>query len=445
VLDTGVDGRVLAFTAAVAMLSGLVFGLAPAANIRGIEVGTTLKQQARNLTGNSGRRWGLRHLLVVCQVALSLLLLVGAGLFVQSFRNLQTLELGYAREHVLIASMALRQRGIQGTRLAPAYNQLLDRLNATPGVLRATAATFAPLEGGGFTLPVKFVETGDAVNEQIQVTAAGPGFFEVLGIKVKSGRGIGDGDTEQSPKVVVINEALARTYFPRQSPIGRHLIVGDADGAPLEIVGVVEDVRYDGLRSRIAPTVFTAWRQDPARVRALTLIVRTTDATGAAAAALRRELRTVADLLAVTTVISLEERLDRQLGRDRLLAVVSGSFAWLALLLAAVGLYGVMAYTVARRTAEIGLRMALGAQRGAIVWLVLRETLWLVLAGIAIGIPLALAATRTVSSLLFGLDSQNALSLTLATVVMLVVSLVAAYLPARGASRVDPTIALQAE
>jgi putative ABC transport system permease protein len=443
VLDIGLDYRILAFTGLVSMLVGIIFALAPVMTTRGLDVGATLKRNAANV---SGTRRSMRQVLVICQVAVSVLLLVTAGLFVQSLRNLQTVDLGFTRENLLIVHTEPRARDADGATLAPLYAELLERLKLVPGVRLVTAARFGPLEGVGFTLRVRVPGVAEASPpEEVHVNAVGAKFFDAIGMRILRGRGFDERDTERSAKVVVINESMARHYFPDQDPVGKQIIVGGRATQPMEIVGLAEDVHYDGPRSLVARTVFTAWPQDPARLSGLSLLLRTSASTGTVAMAVRHEIETASDRLRVTNVASLREKIDRTLGQDRLLATLSGSFAWLGLILVSVGLYGVMAYTVARRTREIGVRMALGAQRQDIMWLVLRETLWLVLVGIFIGVPAALAATRGVSSMLFGMDAQGQLPAALAAVVMLVVAVIAAFVPARNASRVDPTIALRSE
>ncbi len=446
VLDIDVDRRILLFTAGMAALAATIFALAPALTVGRVDLGGTLKQNAAAVRSAGGSRWTLRRALVVCQVVISLQLLVSAGLFVQSLRNLQTLDLGLTRENLLIVGTALRSRDVENTTILALYTELLERLKIMPGVRLVSAARFAPVEGSGFTLRVRPPGASDtSAADEVHVNAVGPKFFETIGMRLLKGRDIDERDVEHSPTVGVINDTLARRYFPHRNPIGEHLLVGGINVENVEIVGIVEDAHYAGPRSEVPATVFTAFLQSVVRPAALNLLIRTDDRTGSVASAIRREAGSDSGPLRVTNILTLDEKVDRTLGQDRLLASLSSSFAWLALLMVSVGLYGVMAYTAALRTGEIGLRMALGAGRWDIMWLVMRETFWLVLIGIVIGAPLAMLATRSLSSLLFGIGAQGTIVLAIGGLVMFAVAAIAAAIPARHAARIDPVLALRAE
>lgn len=449
VLDLSLDFRILAFTGAVAMAAGTLFGLAPALAMRRVDVGAILKQNAGSMGRMAGSRGSVRRGLVVSQVAISLLLLVGAALFVQSLRNLRTIDLGFSADNLLIVRTAPRERDVADGKLPAFYAELLPRVQAIPGVQLATASRFGPLEGIGFTLRARALGARDVPStDEVHVNAVVEGFFEAVGIPIIRGRSFTARDTEGSPPVGLINAAMARQYFPNEDPLGKYIVIGTSRlRDPMEIIGVLGDVRYDGPRTAASPTMFTAWRQDPrARAEAMTILVRTTmGSTAAVGLAVRREIESAGSPVRASEMVSLRERIDRTLGQERLLAILSSSFAWLALILATVGLYGVTAYATARRTAEIGLRLALGAQRRDIVWLVLRETFLLVLLGIALGVPAAMAASRSISSLLFETGAQTQVTLGVATAIMVVVAAIGACVPAYGAARVDPISALRTD
>jgi predicted permease len=441
-LDLHPDVRVLAFTGAVSLLTGMLFGLAPALQWTRLDLTPALKAPVRGLSGG-GARYGLGRVLIVAQVALSLLLVIGAGLFVRSLRNLKRLDAGFKREGVLVLGVDSAATGYADAQLKSLYRQLLGRVGALPGVSSASLA-FQTFRGPGSGICCISIQGAPPLAEEdrrVNADYVGPRFFETMGTPLVSGRGFDLRDDENAPKVAVINEAAARYYFPDGSPLGRRFDQSKNKG--IEIVGVVKDARHYGLREQ-APRMFylpLLQHGTPPNF----LAVRTAGDPRGMAAAVRQALQEVDPKLPVVEVTTLGEQVDASLVPERLIATISGFFGFLALLLSCVGLYGLMSYAVARRTAEIGIRMALGARPGNVLWMVLREALLLALVGVATGLPAALAATRLIESLLFGLTPADPTTVSLATLLMIAVAASASYLPARRASRVDPMVALRYE
>ncbi len=448
-LSINPDARILGFTLSVSLLTGILFGLAPALRAARIDLTTTLKEGARGVVGY-GSHFSLTKALVVLQVALCLLMLVGGGLFVRTLQKLESQDLGFNRENVLLVDINPRIAGYKAEQLPSLYRQLLDRVGAIPGVKSASLALYGLVSGTtrGESISVQGYTPRPREYNSAQLNIVGPRYFETVGMTLLAGRGIGPEDTETSSKVAVINEALAHYYFGNQNPIGKRLgLGGTKHAADLEVVGLVKDAKYNDLREKSPPMFFVSVFQNPEYMHDLE--VRTAGNSTAAAADIRRTLNDIDSKLTVRQVTTLSQQVDASLNQERLIAQLSSFFGGLALMLACVGLYGVMAYAVTRRTNEIGIRMALGAQRGDVLWMVLRETLALVLIGVGIGIPAALATTRLVSSLisglLFGLRANDPSTIALAALLLVAVAVLAGYIPARRASHVDPMVALRYE
>ena len=422
-LDLHPDLRILAFTTVLSLLTGIVFGLAPALRATRVDLKAGLGK-----TGSAARpSLRLGKVLVVSQVALSLLLLVSAGLFVRSLQKLKSLDLGINPENLL--QVSLDTGGYKGARLTSLYDQLLERLNTIPGV-RSASGSGLGLIGGlkqRTTVSVQGNITDDE-NTFVDSADVGPRFFETAGQPLLLGRDFTASDTAGAPKVVVINESMARRYFGNENPIGKRLGYGRKNNAEFEIVGVAKDARFTGVREPIPLMMYFPSHQRTERVDALQ--VRTMGNPTAVAAAVRREVQSI-DKRLLVDIKTLATQVDDSLVQERMISTLAGFFSLLALLLAIVGLYGIMAYSVTRRTSEIGIRMALGAERRNVLWLVLRETMLLVMTGIAIGVPVALAVGRLAGHLVSGLLATGAA--------------LAGYLPARRASRVDPMLALRYE
>ncbi|MBI4660336.1 MAG: ABC transporter permease [Verrucomicrobia bacterium] len=443
VLEIKPDLRVLSFTLGVTLLTGLLFSLAPALQATRPDLIPALKHETAVFSvGN--RRWELRRLLVVLQVALSLVLLVGAGLFARSLRNLQAVDDGYHTDQVVTLALDPAQSGYKAEQLRTFDDLLSERVAALPGVKTATYTYYVPMSGGysryGIEVPGYQLRPGEEMAVlQNQIASQ---FFATFGIALLAGREFSAQDTPESPKVVIVNESLARRFFGAESPLGRRITLENYKD--LEIVGVVADAKYRTLKEALPQTAYLPFSQYNT-LRERTLCVRVADQASALVAALRREVRGLDPQLPVFNVKTFAEQISESVSRERLVALLSSFFGFFALLLAALGLYGVMAYGVARRTREIGIRMALGAQTSNVLWLVLRETLLLVCAGVAVGLPVALAATRLTEGLLFGLTPNDPLTLALAVAVMVVIAALAGYLPARRAAHVNPLSALRHE
>jgi len=447
--DVTPDLRVLSFALAICALAAILFGLAPALRSTRVELAPALKAGSFS-PGATGRRWSLGKGLVSFQAALSLLLLVGAGLFVRTLQKLEAEDLGFNRQHVLLVGIDARLAGYKPAQLAPLYQRLIDRVSALPGVRSASLAAYSPMSGNSNTsnISVEGYAPPPGQDMNIHLNVVGWKYFETAGTPMLLGREIGLQDTASSPKVAIINATMAHDFFGDQNPIGRRFGFGDdpKHSGDIEIVGVAADAKFSNLRQKPEPMVFLPVLQmqgDAAYVWELDL--RTVGDPRSAATEVRSALAGIDKGLPVTRLKTLSEQVDDSLEQERTISQLSSFFGLLALTLACVGLYGVMAYMVARRTSEMGIRMALGARSSDVLWMMLREGLFLVLAGIAIGIPAAIGAGHLVSSLLFGLTPSDPVTISLATLLLVAVAVLAGYLPARRASRVDPMVALRYE
>src|SRR5947207_7488162 len=445
-LDLSPDTRVLGFTAAISLLTGVLFGLAPAFGATRVELTTALKEGGRQWSTGPVRN-RLRSALVVSQVALSLVLLVVAALFTRSLEKLLSVDLGFRPEHVLVLSVDPTLVGYQGARLDTLYKSLLERLETTPGVLSASASRHGLLERGGWhnlvTVPGYTPRPGEEPGSGFG--PVGSHFFEAAGIPILLGRDFGPRDDETAPKVAVVNETFARDFFGGANPLGRTIGLGvNQNLGQFEIVGVVKDSKQNRLSERPARVVYFPFFQIPTAALGLlgrmTLEVRTAADPAEMTATVRKELLAVEKNLPIFGVKTLTRQVQDSLFEQRMVAMLTTLFGLLALLLAAVGLYGVMSYSVARRTSEIGIRMALGAQRGDVTRLVLRETMTLVSVGVALGLAGALGAGRVLSSLLFGLAPTDPVAFAAATLLLTGVAAVASYMPWRRASQGDPMV-----
>jgi predicted permease len=453
-LDAALDLRRLGFAAAAALATGVFFGLAPALQATRVDLSATLKDAARSV-GEAGRSHGkgfrlpLGRLLVVLQIGLSLVLLVGAGLFVRSLRNLMSVDPGFDREALFQVQINPRLLTLGDGRLLDLYNRLEDRLSALPGVRSVTISLDAMLgthvRAESFSVPGYDPHRLNSNELVTHVSLATPTYFSTVGVPLLRGRAFTRFDRAGAPKVAIVNETLARRFFPHGPVVGQHLGFGDPVHArDFEIVGVARDFKYNDLRET-AP--FMVYRPVAQEIENLEYIeVRTTpQAAAAVASRLRRTIAEVEPALAVFDITATDQEVARSLVREQAIARLTGFFGILALLLAAIGLYGVMSYGVARRTNEIGLRMALGAPRSNVLSLVLRDTLRLIALGLAAGLLASLAATRLATSQLYGLSASDPLTFVVATTAMALVALVAGYLPARRAADTDPMTALRHE
>jgi predicted permease len=442
---TTLDWRVLAFVLAITCATGILFGIAPALRATGINVNAALKETGRSVTGG---RSILSRSLLVTQVAISLVLLVGAGLFLRTLGNLRDVDVGFNPQNLLLFRIAPQLNRYEETRIVALYRELLDRLAATPGVRGAALSQPALLSGGVSTTGIFVqgraypVNTRDLDNE-IHRLLISANFFEVMEIPIVAGRGFTESDAATGPKVVVINQAAARKYFPNENPVGQRFGTSPETTGQMEIVGVLRDTKYSSVREPAPPTMYVPFTQS--RAGSAVFEVRTAGPPSASVGAIREAVRQIDPNLPLQDVSTQLEQAERRFAQEKLFAQAYSLFGVLALVVASVGLFGLMSYSVSRRTNEIGIRMALGAQRLDVLRLVMRESMLLVAIGVVIGIAAALGAGRWVESLLFGLAATDVVTILVATAVMLGVSALAGYLPARRASRVDPMIALRYE
>jgi len=439
-----IDPRVLIFALVVSVFSGLLFGLAPALQASKPDLVPTLKGDITMPVGSRGFRLNLRMALVVVQVGLSLFALITAGLFVRSLQKAEWVNPGFNAENVVLMAFNLGREGYTEPQGRNFHRQVVERIRAVPGVLNATIARDRPF-GGGFQRSV-FIEGqepppgGRGVLVQTNNIAAG--FFETLGIPLLRGRDFAETDNQQAPKVMIINEAMANRFWPDQDPIGKRLkLFGDQDFR--EVVGLVTDSKYNSLTEPRRAFMYIPLQQE--YVPQINLHVRTSSDPKGLAAAFRNEVQQLDPSLPVLNIQTLSERVENSLGGERSQATLLGSGGILALILAAIGLYGVMSYSVAQRTREIGIRMALGAGRGNVMGLVLKQGVTLVSLGVVLGLGAAFGVTRLLASLLFGVSAIDPITFAGTSALLIVVALLASYVPARRATKVDPIIALRYE
>jgi predicted permease len=449
------DPGVLGFTAAVSLLTGILFGLSPALRSTRVDLTPALKESVGKMPGAQERRRGLRlglgKTLVVTQVGLSLLLLVGAGLFVRTLANLQNVDAGFNERNLLLFGVDPTQDGYKEQRLADFYQEFTRRLQALPGVRSVTLSALTLIGNGESINSVGILGYTPKAGEKRDGLEAwwnrvGPVFFETLGMPIILGRGIGEGDAAAAPKVAVVNQQFVRKYLGSGSPIGRRFGFGDQKTkADIEIVGVAGDAKYSDLRQEVPPTVYTPYLQEVKLLGGMHFEVRTAGDPMALAPAVRRVSQGMDPNLALFDVKSQVEQINQTLFQERLFARLTSFFGLLAALLGCLGVYGIMAFATSQRTREIGIRMALGANRAEILGMVLRETFILVAIGIAAGTLAVLEASRLVASFLFGLKPNDPLTIAGAALLMVAAAALAGYLPARRASRVDPMVALRYE
>ncbi|HEY6290079.1 MAG TPA: ABC transporter permease [Terriglobia bacterium] len=448
------DLRVLGFTVLVSLATGILFGLAPALRGTRLDLTPALKEGTGRITGSGRRggrmRIGLGKALVVAQAAMAVLLLVGAGLFVRTLRNLETEDIGFDRSSLLLFTVDASRAGYNGQRTATLYEEMQRRIEAIPGVRSATLSRHALINdgrGGSDVFIQGYVpkpgERGGT--SDVYTHYVGPRFFETFRIPLLLGRIIEAADIEGAPRIAVVNSIFARRYLGGGSPIGRRFGFDAAKNAEIAIVGVVGDARYGELREEPPPTIYFPYAQHLDILEFMTFEVRTAGDPRNLIPAVRQVVQNLDRNVPMRDVITQSEQIDQATFQERLFARLSSFFALLALVLACVGLYGMMSYAVARRTNEIGIRMALGAQRAKILRMVLREAITLAGLGIVTGVPAAWAASRLIATMLYGLKPTDPLTVLVAIAVMAVVTVLAGYLPARRASRVDPMVALRYE
>jgi predicted permease len=443
------DARVLAFTFAVAILTALLFGLIPALRATRLDLSPMLKAGASGATveGHS-RRFPVGKILVVTQVSISLVLLVAAGLFVRSLQRLSEVKLGYKTERLLLFRVRPIPAGYKDAAIPRVLQELLDKFKAVPGVSAASLSSnglFAHSESGDpISVEGYIPKPGELPHSRMD--QVGPDYFSVVGMPILSGRGITAQDSGNGPRVAVINQAFAKQFFPNTNPIGKRVTdTYPGNPASAEIVGVVADAKYNSLReetpTRLYNPIFNPfWPEHSAYFE-----IRTSADPATVSSALRAVVHDTNSAIPEIEIHTMSRLVDDSLQTDHFVAQLSTAFGLLAIILASVGLYGIMAFTVARRTRDIGIRMALGAGRAKIVRQVLNETLILMLIGIAVGVPVALAGTRLIKSMLFGLGAVDPVAIIAACSILAVIAGLAGYIPARRASQVDPMVALRYE
>jgi len=438
---TAIDWRVLSFVLGITALTGIVFGIAPALRATSLNVSAALKETSRSVAGS--RSWLSRALLVL-QVAVSLVLLIAAGLFLRTLSNLRSVDVGFNTRNLVIFNVNPRLLRYDDKRVTALVGDIAARLQAVPGV-RAVAVSNVTLLSNSTNSNSIYIQGrtySDADRPSINTLVVSPEYFKTMEIPIVAGRAFTDRDDAAAPKVVVINETAARTLFPKENPIGRRAGSSMEQNAQYEIVGVLRDAKYDSIREAVPATMYVPHLQS----RASTVFhVRTATSPSTVVGAIREAVRQSDPNLPVMSLTTEAEQIDNNLQQERVFAEAYGLFGALATLLASIGLFGLMSYSVARRTNEIGIRMALGAQRGDVLRLVMRESMVLVVIGIVIGLVGALAASRLVAALLYGLAPTDVATITTATLAMASVSAIAGYLPARRAARVDPLVALHYE
>ena len=456
-ISTLPDFRILVFTLGVTVLTGIVFGLVPAFQTTRPDVGRVLKDEAGAVVG--GGHAGLRKTLVVAQVALSLLLLIGAGLFLRSLKNLSNLGPGFPAERLVGFNIDPSLGGYIPERSKIYYQQLTNALSSVPGVESVGLASMRILENDewdssmtveGYT-PAKPEDRAEPYMNQIS-----PGYFATLGVPIVAGRDFrmtddheikkGPEDDDWTPTTVMINEKFAKKFFPGRNPLGLHLGFGSDPGTrmDMEIIGIVKDIKYTNLRDEVPEQAYVPYMGSHF-LGSMTVYIRTAVDPNLLMPAVRQKVRELDANLPIYGLRTTETQINNSLVTERMIASLSTVFGFLTTMLAVIGLYGVMSYTVAQRTREIGIRMALGAEQGKVVWMVMREVLRLIGIGVVAGIPAALALTRVVESQLFGLTGHDPRTLGISTVALTVVACAAGYIPALRASRLDPMKALRYE
>jgi predicted permease len=438
------DLRILAFTFGITCLTGIIFGLLPALRASRVDLWTTLKATVGSIAGSGGSLF-LRKGLVTAQVALSFLLLFGAGLFVRSLENLKTTDTGVALENLVTFQLSPALNSYTDEKTMHFYRELQDRLRGSPGVRSAAFATVPILSGDEWdsTTSVEGHQAKDGEDMQAFMNALSPGYFEAMQIPILEGRDFTWMDAREKPTVAIVNRRFADHFFPGRSAVGKHLGRGGGPKTKLEIeiIGVVADSLYEGPREGVRRQVFVPnWGKNSAA-----FYVRTRTASSSAYALIRNEVKQLDAAMPVYQLKTLESQLDQTLLTDRLIALLSAGFGLLATVLASIGLYGVMAFVVARRRKELGIRLALGAQPRLVIWLVMKEVLVLLAIGLAIGVPAALGLGQYVSSQLYGIQAHDPWVAIMTMLLLTAVSAAAGLIPAHRASRINPILALRHE
>jgi putative ABC transport system permease protein len=437
-----IDRRVLGFTLLISLLTGLLFGLLPALQFSRPDLNAALKEGGR---GGGFHSRGLRSALMVSEVALALVLLVGAGLLIRSFVKLLNVDPGYRAENLLTARLPLPPRYREKSQRLQFYEQTLQRVAALPGVISVGATSHLPLLNYNYGARLRVEGRAPQKGEKetgAPVASINPDYFRTLGISLRAGRFFNDGDAEGAPSVALLSESLAHKLFPNEDPLGKRLNIAGSGAEWTSVIGVVNDIRHKGLDRETEPSVYLSYRQLP---REMALLLRSAVGPASLAPALRNAVREVDPALPVYDVMTMNERLSNSVVARRFNLALLGGFAALALLLAGVGVYGVISYVVTQRTHEVGIRMALGAQSADVVRLFIKQGMAIVMFGVALGLIGAFALTRVMRSLLFDVSASDPLTFACVALLLSLVALAACYLPARRAARIDPLASLRRE
>jgi putative ABC transport system permease protein len=442
ILDLTLDWRVLIFTIGATLITALLFGLAPAFRSTDLSAGALMKSTTRSVA-SGWSRWNLEKTLIATQLAMSLVLVFGASLFVRSFTSLATLDPGFKSERVLVVEVNIRRMEYPEEQRLPLYEQVRESMSHVPGIQAIATTAVAIINNGGWNSDIEIDGyTASSQNDLVvYMNGVGPGYFATMGTALRAGREFTDRDTAQAPRVAIVNETFARKYFPGKTVVGQHYT---RSHVVREIVGVVQDSKYMNLRDEMPPTAFEPTAQDRSPGNGMTYVLRTTGEPASLAPALSRAIADVNKDISFTFT-PLEQTIDAALTQERMLAMLAGFFGALALLVAGVGLYGMMSLAMTRRRNELGVRMALGADSRRILTLVLRDVLIVTTAGLLAGTAGALASSHIVASLLFGITPTDPTTCATAAALLATVAIIAAYMPARRAARLDPMIALREE
>lgn len=435
--NAAIDARVLGFVVAVSVATGLLFGLVPALRATRVDLAGAMKEGGRSVT--SSRSW-LSKGLLVAQVAISLVLLVGAGLFLQTLSNLRSVDVGFNPNNLMMFRVNPQLNRYSPERVTQLFQRIRTDLGSLPGVKSVALTRMALLSGGRST--TSFHIQGRPAENSIHSMNTSPEFLATLEIPVVLGRGLTEDDARTPGSAAVINEAAAKKFFPGTNPIGARFGSSPEEAGKTEIVGVIRDTKYASLREPAPPTMYQALS---ASTRQVTVVVRTLQTPASLTETVRKAMQKIDPDVPLTQMTTQTDQVENRVSQERLFALAYSLFGVLALLLASIGLFGLMSYSVSRRTNEIGVRIALGAQRGGIVSMVMRESMTLVALGVALGLAATLAAGRLVAAVLFGLNPTDAWVISAAVALMALVGVGAGYLPARRASRVDPMTALRYE
>lgn len=443
-LNPSLDRWVLGFTLLISLLTGLLFGLAPAIQASRVGLVPALKDSVE-FANRPVRRFSLRDMLVVSQVALSLLLLIGSGLFLRSLQNAYRTDLGFETRSALLASVDLGLQGYNPAQRRAFNQQIEERLAALPGVQSVSATSFVPVSSGGMrgSVSIEGYQAQPGEDTELNMNTIALNYFQTMGIPRLQGRDFNEQDTESSARVAIINDAMAQRYWPDQNPIAKHISLNGPKGPFTEIVGVVKTGKYRTVGEAALPYIYLPLAQNPAP--RLTLILRTAGDPAELTAALRAEIQGLDRNLPVFDIKTMTEHISEALSQERLIATLLGIFGLLALLLSAVGIYGLMSYSVTQRRREIGVRMALGARSQDILKLVVGKGLMLTSIGIATGLAAAIALTRVAGGLLFGISATDPMTFAVVSMILAGVALGACFVPARRATKVDPMVALRYE